>query len=96
MLAYDGSSIRQIDAAGVLDIAIRITTATLLAKRWESALLVNVDNFTLQRFLDDENAMKTLQKIEGFSLYQQKDIETIINRSNEVKKAKRIKMMMKQ
>ena len=66
----------------------RVTT--LLAKRWESALLVNVDNFTLQRFLDDENAMKTLQKIEGFRSIN-KDIETIINRSNEVKKSKKDK-----
>lgn len=90
VLAYDGSSMRQIDAAGVLDIAMQGTTATLLAKRWESALLVNVDNFTLQRFLDDENAMKTLQKIEGFRSIN-KDIETIINRSNEVKKSKKDK-----
>ena len=88
VLAYDGSSMRQIDAAGVLDIAMQGTTATLLAKRWESALLVNVDNFTLQRFLDDENAMKTLQKIEGFRSIN-KDIETIINRSNEVKERKK-------
>lgn len=90
VLAYDGSSMRQIDAAGVLDIAMQGTTATLLAKRWESALLVNVDNFTLQRFLNDENAMKTLQKIEGFRSIN-KDIETIINRSNEVKNSKKEK-----
>lgn len=90
VLAYDGSSMRQIDAAGVLDIAMQGTTATLLAKRWESALLVNVDNFTLQRFLDNDEAMQTLQKIEGFRSIN-KDIETIINRSNEVKKSKKDK-----
>lgn len=90
VLAYDGSSMRQIDAAGVLDIAMQGTTATLLAKRWESALLVNVDNFTLQRFLENDEAMQTLQKIEGFRSIN-KDIETIINRSNEVKKSKKDK-----
>jgi hypothetical protein len=26
---------------------------TLLARRWEGALLVNVDNFTLQRLMDN-------------------------------------------
>lgn len=88
VLAYDGSSMRQIDAAGVLDIAMQGTTATLLAKRWESALLVNVDNITLQRFLNDENAMRALQKIQGFRSIN-KDIETIINRSNEVKERKK-------
>jgi len=28
------------------------TSATLLARKWESALLVNVDNDTLRRILD--------------------------------------------
>ena len=39
VLAYDGSSMKQIDAAGILDMAMSGTTATLLARRWESALL---------------------------------------------------------
>lgn len=38
---------RQVNAAEILDIAMAGTSATLLAKRWESALLVNVDNDTL-------------------------------------------------
>ena len=44
VLAYDGSTMRQISAQDVLDIAMAGTSATLLAKRWASALLVNVDN----------------------------------------------------
>ncbi|MDW8466859.1 MAG: restriction endonuclease, partial [Chloroherpetonaceae bacterium] len=66
ILAYDGSSMRRIDAAGVLDMAMSGTTATLLARRWESALLVNVDNDTLSRLLNNEAAMKALMNIEGF------------------------------
>ncbi len=66
VLAYDGSSMRQIDAAGVLDMAMSGTTATLLARRWESALLVNVDNDTLKRLIANEAAMKALMSIEGF------------------------------
>ena len=53
VIAYDGSSMRQIDAGEVLDIAMAGTSATLLAKRWESALLVNVDNETLQRLMNN-------------------------------------------
>ena len=66
VLAYDGSSMKQIDAAGVLDMAMSGTTATLLARRWESALLVNVDNGTLQRLMDNKAAMDALMSIEGF------------------------------
>lgn len=51
VLAYDGSTMKQISAQDILDIAMSGTSATLLAKRWESALLVNVDNDTLKRLL---------------------------------------------
>jgi len=88
VLAYDGSSMKQIDAAGVLDIAMSGTTATLLARRWESALLVNVDNNTLQRLMNNEKAMQALMSIEGFRNLNQ-DIETIINKSEAVKKTKK-------
>jgi len=88
VLAYDGSSMKQIDAAGILDIAMSGTTATLLARRWESALLVNVDNNTLQRLMSNKDAMKALMSIEGFRNLNQ-EIETIINKSESVKKAKK-------
>ena len=88
VLAHDGSSMKQIDAAGVLDMAMSGTTATLLARRWESALLVNVDNGTLKRLMDNETAMGALMKIEGFRKLNQ-DIETIINKSEAVKKIRK-------
>lgn len=88
VLAYDGSSMKQIDAAGILDMAMSGTTATLLARRWESALLVNVDNGTLRRLMDNKKAMDALMNIEGFRTLNQ-DIETIINKSEAVKKARK-------
>lgn len=88
VLAYDGSSMKQVDAAGILDMAMSGTTATLLARRWESALLVNVDNNTLQRLMNNEEAMRALMSIEGFRNLNQ-DIETIINKSEVVKKAQK-------
>lgn len=90
VLAYDGSTMKQIDAAGVLDIAMSGTSATLLARRWESALLVNVDNDTLKRLMANEDAMKALESIEGFRNLN-KDIETIINKSEAVKKTRKEK-----
>ena len=90
VLAYDGSSMKQIDAKGVLDMSMSGTTATLLARRWESALLVNVDNETLSRLMSNPRAMEALMNIEGFRSLNQ-DIETIINKSESVKKAKKEK-----
>lgn len=88
VLAYDGSSMKQIDAAGILDMAMSGTTATLLARRWESALLVNVDNNTLAKLLSNPDALNALMSIEGFRSLNQ-DIETIINKSESVKKTKK-------
>jgi hypothetical protein len=88
VLAYDGSTMKQINAQDVLDIAMAGTSATLLARRWESALLVNVDNETLARLMANEAAMDALMKIEGFRSLNG-DIEYIINKSEEVKKAKK-------
>lgn len=88
VLAYDGSSMKQVDAAGVLDIAMSGTSATLLARRWESALLVNVDNATLSKLMGNQQALDALMNIEGFRSLNQ-DIETIINKSESVKKAKK-------
>lgn len=85
VIAYDGSSMRQISAADVLDIALSGTSATLLAKRWESALLVNVDNDTLSRLMANDEAMSALMRIEGFGNLNA-DIQTIINKSEAVKK----------
>jgi len=88
VLQYDGSSMRQLDAEAILDIATAGTSATLLAKRWESVLLVNVDDSTLGRLMNDEAAMNALMSIEGFRNLNT-DLETIINRSEQIKDAKR-------
>lgn len=90
VLAYDGSSMKQIDAAGILDMALSGTTATLLARRWESALLVNVDNNTLKKLMNNQAAMQALMNIEGFRRLNA-DIETIINKSEAVKKTRKEK-----
>ena len=89
VLAYDGSHMTQIDAAGILDIAIAGTSATLLARKWESALLVNVDNDTLRRILDSPEAMAAIARIEGFRALGDNVLEAIINKSERVKALKK-------
>ncbi|MGB3059441.1 MAG: DEAD/DEAH box helicase family protein, partial [Anaerolineae bacterium] len=88
VLAYDGANMTQIDAGGILDIAMAGTSATLLARKWESALLVNVDNDTLRRILDNPEAMAAVGRIEGWRALGDNIIETIINKSGKVKELK--------
>ncbi|MBR6939559.1 MAG: DEAD/DEAH box helicase family protein [Clostridia bacterium] len=87
VLAFDGSSMNVISAQDVLDITYAGISATLLAKRWQTALLVHVDNDTLKRLQNNQDALDALMNIEGFRSLNA-DIETIINRSEKIKKAK--------
>jgi hypothetical protein len=89
VLAYDGSHMTQVDAGGILDIAMAGTSATLLARKWESPLLVNVDNETLRRIMGSDLAMDAIMNIEGFRALGRDIFETVVNKSEAVKKAKK-------
>src|SRR5699024_5856385 len=66
VLAYDGADMVQVDADSILDIAMSGTSASLLARKWESAMLVNVDNSTLRKVMENGEAMDAILNIEGF------------------------------
>jgi len=91
VLAYDGSNMTQVDAGGILDIAMAGTSATLLARKWESAILVNVDNATLRKIMDDPAAMDAVMNIEGFRALGANVFETVVNKSESVSKTKKEK-----
>jgi len=91
VLAFDGSHMTQVDAGGILDIAMAGTSATLLARKWESALLVNVDNDTLKKIMGSKEAMAAIMKIEGFRALGTDVFETVVNKSEKVKATKKAK-----
>lgn len=81
----------QIDAGGILDIAMAGTSATLLARKWQSAMLVNVDNDTLRKIMENEAAMKAVMNIEGFRALGTGIFETVINKSESVRDTRKEK-----
>ena len=87
VLAFDGAGMNQISAQDVLDITYAGTSATLLAKRWQTALLVHVDNETLKKLQANPQALQALQNLEGFRRLNE-DIQTIINKRNKIKEGK--------
>jgi hypothetical protein len=91
VLAYDGSNMTLVDAGGILDIAMAGTSATLLARKWQSALLVNVDNDTLRKILANPKALEAVMSIEGFRALGSDIFETVINQSEKVKETKKKK-----
>ena len=91
VLAYDGSNMIQVDAGGILDIAESGTSASLLARKWESALLVNVDNNTLRKIISNQAALDAVMNIEGFRALGSGVFETVVNKSEAVKDTKKTK-----
>ena len=88
VLCFDGSSMRQINSQEVLDFGMVGTSGSQLAKKFESARLVHVDDITLKRLMGNEKAMDILMKIEGFRNLNS-DLEKIINKSEKIKKLKK-------
>jgi hypothetical protein len=90
VLACDGAEMVEIDAGTILDYAMTGTAGTLLAKKWQSASLVNVDNWTLQRILNNPEAMAAVERIEGWRALGDNILEIIINKSKVVKDLKKV------
>jgi hypothetical protein len=89
VLAYNGADMLRIDAGAILDMAMSGTSATLLARKWESAILVNVDNDTLRKIMASEVAMAAVMNIEGFRTLGSGVFETVVNKSEAVQKTRR-------
>ena len=97
VIAYEDGGMVEINADAILQHAMSGMTEKLLIRCWKNPRLVNVDNVTLSKLMKNDAAMKILMSIEQFrklTLKDKKDfnvddaINTIISKSEEVKKAK--------
>lgn len=88
VLCYDGSSMQMLNAVELLDIAVTGVASTMLAKRWQSAQLIDVSNITLERLLNTPDVMKALENIEAFRNLN-KDISKVITSEKEINKLKK-------
>jgi hypothetical protein len=88
VLCYDGYSMQPLDARELLDIVASGTASTMLAKRWQSAQMVAVDNITLERLLNNPDLMAALEKIEAFRNLG-KDLSKVISSEKALNKTKK-------
>jgi hypothetical protein len=88
VLAFDGTGMYPVNATEILDFVASGTTAALLARKWDSALLVNVSNEMLQAIINDDDAKEAIMNIEGFRTMNSDVFETIVNRSDALKDRK--------
>lgn len=87
VICFDGSYMKEVSSSEVLDIGLVGTSGSQLAKKFESPRLVNVDDDTLKKLLDNKKALEALMRIEAFRNLNQ-DLEKIISNSERVKELK--------
>lgn len=88
VLQYDNFSMKPLDAKELLSFAASGVGATMLARRWQSSMLVRVDNDTLERLLNKPEIIKALENIDAFKNLN-KDLTAVINSEKALSKLER-------
>lgn len=88
IFGFTGGAMTQLDATSVLDWASAGVGAAALARRWNSPLLVNVNEHTLADVLAQPALMEALENIEDFRALVDNAHQVITN-TKDLKKAKR-------
>lgn len=85
---FAGGVMTELDASEVLDWATAGVGATALAQRWNSPLLVDVNERTLSAVLDHPGLLETLAQMEDFRALVN-NAEQVVTSTKLLKKAKR-------
>jgi hypothetical protein len=88
IFAFAGGMMTELDATDILNWATTGIGATALAQRWNSPLLVSINEQTLTKLLDHPELLEALGRIEDFRNLAQ-TAEQIVTSSKLLKKAKR-------
>lgn len=87
-LCFDGISMQPLKATEILDISTYGTASTMLARKWQSARLIDTTTVVLEKILENEEILQALEKVEEFRNLRG-DLSKTINREKALKKAKK-------
>lgn len=85
ILASDGGQMIPIDAKKLLEISMGGVTASMLARRWQSSALVNVDTNLLASLAKDSRVLDAINRIEGFAALGSAKEDTTISQEELLK-----------
>lgn len=88
IFGFAGGAMTELDASAVLDWATAGIGATALAQRWNSPLLVNVNEHTLSAVLNNAGLMEKLAQIEDFRALVD-NADKVVTKTKLLKKSKR-------
>lgn len=87
VLCYDGYKMYPLDAGQLLDIVVAGTASSMLARRFQSAQLVNLDADALKALQGAPHLLEALTKIEAFRNLN-KQLDAVISSEKTIKEKK--------
>ncbi|MDE2769985.1 MAG: GIY-YIG nuclease family protein [Bacteroidota bacterium] len=87
ILAYDDGKLVKLDATNLMEMATSGIGSAMLAKRWQSSSLVNLNRAVLEGILNNEEFLQSLESMEAFRALRTHTSE-ILTLEKSVKKAK--------
>jgi hypothetical protein len=84
VLMFEGYGMSQLRAADVIDYLTRGTSASMLARRWNSSELITLDLKAMQTLLADPELVASLEKVEMFRNLKD-DLTAMISTNKELK-----------
>lgn len=86
VLAFDGHSMRELNASDVIDYLTHGISASMLARRWNSPELITLDMGAMERLLANYDLLSSLEQMELFRDIQlKKDLEAMISTNKELR-----------
>ena len=87
VLAFDGSTMSKVSAGDVIDYLTKGISSSMLARRWNSPELITLDLKAMESILEDDELVKSLERIEMFRNISD-DLSALISSNKELKPKK--------
>lgn len=87
ILAYDDGNLVKLDATNLMEIATSGIASDMLAKRWQSRRLINLNRAVMEGILNNEELLRSLEKMEAFRALR-KHTSELLTMEKSIKKAK--------
>ncbi len=87
ILAYDDGKLVKLDAANLMDMATSGVGSAMLARKWQSHRLVNLNRTVLEGILNNEELLQSLENMEAFRALRKHTSEILIAEKS-IKKAR--------
>ena len=88
ILAYSDGKLVRLNEGNLMDIATSGVGSTMLAKRWQSPRMINLNRTVLKGILDNEELLQSLENIEAFRALRKHTAEILIAEES-IKKARK-------